>query len=196
MMKGKAVSRAVRGHIIAESSLMVLLLHDTMEMIDQTETEEPHVVSREDVHHFKTLCSNIANESCDEFTAVQSECLGKLRDAICASKLHVSKQSCTAKLWVQYMNYVSLLKTFIRAERTSDWNLHLSSLSQMLNLFAATGHSNYTKSGRLYLQLMLDLPQTHPWLHEQLSSRHAVRRSNCFWAGLSTDHRAGYDASG
>ena len=50
MMKGKAVSRAVRGHIIAESSLMVLLLHDIIEMIDEAETEEPNVVSREDVH--------------------------------------------------------------------------------------------------------------------------------------------------
>ena len=34
------------------------------------------------------------------------------------------------------MNYICLLKTFIRAERTSDWNLNLPSQSQILNLFA------------------------------------------------------------
>jgi len=70
-----------------------------------------------------------------------------------------------------------------------DWNLHLISLTNMLNLFAASGHNSYTKSARLYLQIMFDLPTTYPWLHEQLSSRgfHAVRRSERYWAGLSTD---------
>ena len=32
----------------------------------------------------------------------------------------------------------------------------------MLNLFAATGHINYAKSARFYLQLM----QFDPWLHQ------------------------------
>src|SRR6218665_2252264 len=57
-------------------------------MIDHDETEEPDVISREDVKRLKTLCSNIAKQNCDEFTAVQSECLVKLREAICARKLH------------------------------------------------------------------------------------------------------------
>jgi hypothetical protein len=47
------------------------------------------------------------------------------------------------------------LKLVVRAERTSDWNLHLVGMSRMLNLFAATGHINYAKCARLYLQMML-----------------------------------------
>jgi len=37
--------------------------------------------------------------------------------------------------------------------------------------------------------MMSDLPATHPWFYEKLHSGgfHAVRRSNRFWAGLSTD---------
>lgn len=58
----------------------------------------------------------------------------------------------------------------------------------MINLFAATGHNNYAKSSRLYLQLMYELPSSHPWLYQQfLNGHHAVRRSERFWAGLSTD---------
>ena len=59
----------------------------------------------------------------------------------------------------------------------------------MLNLFAATGHINYAKSGRLYLQLMMDLPHTNPWLHKKLSTRghHFIRRTDKFWAGLWPD---------
>ena len=33
-----------------------------------------------------------------------------------------------------------MLKHFIRAERTGNWNLHVVTVGQMLNLFAATGH--------------------------------------------------------
>lgn len=41
---------------------------------------------------------------------------------------------------------------------------------------------------RLYLQQMKNLPETHPILYEQLASgNHSIRRSNRYWAGLSTD---------
>ena len=57
-----------------------------------------------------------------------------------------------------------------------------------LQLFAATGHNQYAKCARLYLQTMIALPETHPWLHEKLSNGfHSVRRSDRYWAGLSTD---------
>ena len=39
----------------------------------------------------------------------------------------------------------------------------------MMNLFAATGHHNYAKSTRVYLQMMVDLPKSHPWLYEKFS---------------------------
>jgi hypothetical protein len=83
----------------------------------------------------------------------------------------------TAKLWIQYIHCVHLL------------NLNLYALSQMLPLFAAAGHNNYAKSGRLYLQIMQALPVTYPQLYNQFTSNknHAIRKSNKYWAGLSTD---------
>jgi hypothetical protein len=75
----------------------------------------------------------------------------------------LSKAKCLTKLSLA----VGILKTFIRAERTGDWNLHLNTLAQMLSLFAATGHSNYAKCARLSLQRMLDLEKTHPALHKK-----------------------------
>ena len=66
---------------------------------------------------------------------------------------------------VAIFEYVETLKLFIRAERTGNWSLHLVAVINMMNLFAATGHVNYAKSSRLYLQLMLELPTDHPWLH-------------------------------
>ena len=59
----------------------------------------------------------------------------------------------------------------------------------MLNLFAATGHINYAKSGRLYIQLMMDLPNKHPWLYHKpaVEGHHVVRRTVKFWVGLCPD---------
>ena len=54
------------------------------------------------------------------------------------------------------------LTYFIAAERTGNWQNHLGSTAKMLNLFAATGHSNYAKSARLYLQMMKELPKKFP----------------------------------
>ncbi len=97
-----------------------------------------------------------------------------------------ARQYPTAKLWLHYIEYVETLKLFIRAERTGNWSLHLIAVTRMLNLFAATGHINYAKSARLYLQFMWELPQDYPWLHEMFSIHgfHAVRRSTRYWAGL------------
>ena len=59
----------------------------------------------------------------------------------------------------------------------------------MLNLFAATGHIHYTKSARIYLQPMLNLESTHPWLYRMFAVEglFIVRRSDRFWAGLWPD---------
>jgi len=105
-------------------------------------------------------------------------------------KARLSAQSRTAMLWIRYVGYVDVLKCFILAERTGHWHLHLKCVHDMLNLFAATGHNNYLKSCRLYLQLMLDLPNSHPSLYEMFTVNgfHSVRRTDGrYWGGLSLD---------
>ena len=67
------------------------------------------------------------------------------------------ERSRTAKLWFHYLHYIQVLKRFIIAERTSNWSLHLQPTADILNLFAASGHLNYAKSARLYVQQMMSL---------------------------------------
>ena len=54
--------------------------------------------------------------------------------------------NCTAALWLQYMDMVSILQTFIRAERTGNWQQHLLAVRKMLPYFVASGHNLYLKS--------------------------------------------------
>ena len=83
-------------------------------------------------------------------------------------------------------------KLFIRAERVGNWNMHIIAVGRrpMLNLFAATGHFNYAKRARMYLQLMLELPAGHPWLYEQFTEHgyHTVRRSDLLPASVLYKH--------
>ena len=80
---------------------------------------------------------------------------------------------------ILYLQYVAVLKQFIFAERTSDWFLHIEATKNMLNLFASSGHINYAKSARFYVQKMQKLCEEFPWLYQEFQDGfHAVRRSN------------------
>ena len=52
----------------------------------------------------------------------------------------------------------TIMRLFVRAERTGDWELHLHSVKAMLPYLHAAGHLSYAKSAQLYVQQMDDLP--------------------------------------
>lgn len=53
----------------------------------------------------------------------------------------------------------TLVKQFLEAERTGNWNLHITTIRSMLPFFHSTGHYNYAKSAHLYLQEMASLEE-------------------------------------
>ena len=118
----------------------------------------------------------------------QSVALAKLKERVETLQGYLISESRTAKSWVQYMSYIDVIKTFIRAERTENWDEHLAATEKMLNLYVATGHFNYAKRTRLYLQIMLRLKYEFPWLHRQFKENgfHCVRRLGKYWTGLWT----------
>ena len=62
---------------------------------------------------------------------------------------NLKEQSRTAILWLQYIDYITLLKQYIVAKITSNWFLHIQTMKSMLNLFAASGHIHYARSTRI-----------------------------------------------
>jgi len=89
---------------------------------------------------------------------------------------------------MQNMGMVDVLRKFIKAERTANWDLHLQAIYDMLPFFAAADHNLYAKSAYIYLQMMLDLQTKHPEVCKSFQDGlHFMRRSDRYWAGLSTD---------
>ena len=68
--------------------------------------------------------------------------------------------------WRQYIHMVSILLRFTRAIREGDWELYLSSFSEMLPWFAAFDHVNYTRWGIVFLADMKRLPCTAPEVYQ------------------------------
>ena len=122
---------------------------------------------------------------------VEEVCSAEVVQRISERLKHVQssmKNQRTAVLWTVYMEMVDILRRFIKAERTGNWSLHLQSVYDMLPYFAAAGHRLYAKSAYIYLQMMNELQNTHPNIYKNFQNGlHCARRSNRFWAGLSTD---------
>ena len=44
-------------------------------------------------------------------------------------------KSCTSKLWLQYVEMISILQVFLRAERTGNWLMHRTVITKSLQFF-------------------------------------------------------------
>ena len=62
----------------------------------------------------------------------------------------------------QYMHMVQLILLFIKAVRTTDWDLHLLSLEAFTKYFFAYDRPNYARMTPLYLEEMKALKHTDP----------------------------------
>ena len=177
MLSGKAVSVSLRWHFLLESSLKYLLFDLVAENFDiEVQPFKEFVEQMEKEKYFSSINSFL-----------KSQVMFDINSAFEEISINLEHQR-TSKLWLLYLQYISILKKFILAERTSNWQLHLDSSTEMLNLFVSTGHINYAKSARFYIQRMKSLQEHHPWLFEQFTKgEHAVMRSNHSWAGLWSD---------
>ena len=122
---------------------------------EQFPDEISKYVDANDIEELRTLVEQIEQ---NKDTTMISETSLKFCGATAKCKEYLSEHSRTAKLWIQYIHYINIVKRFIRAKRTGNWQNHLMVIRQMINLFSATAHVQYAKSARLYLQRMDELP--------------------------------------
>ena len=115
ILTGKAISRAVRGHLLVKSALYTKLLG--MVFSDKTITEYS-TLSSED---FKIIQDGTISDN----SIVETEVMKKFNDCMQELRNYLSENSRTAKLWIQFMDYVDLMRQTICAARSGDWNLSL-----------------------------------------------------------------------
>lgn len=190
MLSGKAYARAVRGHLLVVAALNSVLMEKTY----------GHQVpsNKENVHEPSDIISTDGTSASDLEEATEplhevisgdmtlddieaSEAIGQISDRLKATKTSL-KEIATSRLWLQYIEMVNILRQFLRAERTGDWDLHLQFLQEMLPYLAAAGHNLYTKSIHIYLQEMTLLSSNHPDVHRQFKKGlHVVSERQIFF---------------
>lgn len=177
MISGHAYARSVRAHFLTQTAIGILLLKDIPEIDGSLSNEIAVLVN---CMQSKNLTPGQAA------TADAAVKLGKLLD----DKCNDLSSSRTCKLWIQYFHLVSVLRLFIKAERTGNWNLHLHCVKKMLPLFHAAGHMSYARYAHLYIQQMENLHTKLPAEEFKKFTEQGfftIRRTEKFWSGVWTD---------
>lgn len=169
MLNGHSFSRSLRAHFLTQLAISLLALKDF-----SLDTES-----------IKALQLLYEDEEQDYAGTPVETVYREVRNRF----VRYIEKSKTCKLWIQYWDLVELVKNFIRAERSSDFELHLYCVRQMLPVFYATGHLHYAKSSHLYLQQMISLSETLPLdEYQRFLQYFSIRRtSEKFWSGVWTD---------
>ena len=108
-----------------------------MLLSDETECTAFERLSEEDIKQIEAGC-NLSGLTDKKDDRLNTEVLKKLDTCMEDLIKHLSERSRTAKFLLQYRDYVRVMRHYIMAARTGDWNQNLVSLQNMINLFAAT----------------------------------------------------------
>lgn len=138
ILSGKAVSRASRAHMPLETALFTLIQSKS---VDTSQEEQPSqrlttVSDETDLSDMSFLTSQsfrvTVQELYDQFLSgeksVEMMCNDEEVKRLCRKFENVVQilmaKGRTAKLWGQYLEMISIFKTFLKAERTGNWELH------------------------------------------------------------------------
>lgn len=148
VLSGKHYNRAIRCHKIVFEAMQRLRFLAFYESLPCDEAEQ--------LCHFTENLGPYTDEFTD-FTNFEY-----WRAAYDSFVMAQSKENSTFAYWSTYLEMIQLLLLFIRATRTSNWELHLSALRSMIPWFFATDRINYARYAPCYWLEMISLGSTHP----------------------------------
>ena len=172
-LAGHAFSRAVRGHLLVQTSLASIIFQ-TEELTDDEKS---------------FLNASLANLGKDK-KIVKNPILKKIEEKFVDGIQNLRRKGPTSQLWLQYFEIISLMQRFIDAEHSGNFKEHLEVVQLMIPIFYASGHHNYAKCAHLYLQKMFELENIMDIVEYDKFCRQGfftMRRSNRFWTGVWSD---------
>ena len=93
-----------------------------------------------DLCELRDLYDSLMKGECFTEYIFSAPILDSVRDIMNVARQSM-KNLLTAQLWLQYMDMIDILRTFLRSESTGDWRLHVHALHAMLPYLAAAGHN-------------------------------------------------------
>ena len=172
VMNGKSYAKGMRAHKLTWQALWRLLLPKVQSYLEANDPDMGHRLSeaaeKQDVETLATvLGSEIFLGHVDLF-------------------LETKDDDVNFKFWWQYLNMVSILLKFIRAQREGLWDDHLDAFRSMLPYFHRYDHINYARWGAVYLSEMNRLPEEVA--HEFCQGNFVVKGSDKRFNQVDPDH--------
>ena len=139
-MSGKAISRAVRVHLLLDAVLNGLLLSKPMDVplpcaagVEQNDSESSDKTpsTNSDMKAGESLYDELMVMTKDAEEVANDEAITRI-EADRDGHVETLAKDQTASLWIQYLDMIRILRKFIRAERWGNLYLHLESVSEML----------------------------------------------------------------
>ena len=120
MLTEHAYARAIRAHIISSAAIVSILL------------ETPGCMSEINLDKLRIMHQGLLKGDISTNSVVNEECVQQITNTIDNLEDDIATKSRTAKMWMNYVKCVSVIRLFMRVERTGDWNLHLYCISEMI----------------------------------------------------------------
>ena len=162
ILTGKAYDRTVRFHKLMYEACMRLIWRGFMDWFEEENFPE--------YQELDILLSNINNLS---YNDLDSKSFNEILENDVLNAVHERFQQYLNKLrsdnGTMLAFWTSLILDFVRASREKDWALHPISISTLIPWCFAYNRSNYAKYLPWYLSQMINLPTTHPDVHEYLA---------------------------
>ena len=154
VMNGHHYNRAFRTHKIVSEAMQRLRFQQFLDSLSDEDSQAiSHVIIKlQAAYPSSEYCKIVEGH---EFMKVMS----MYDKFISAQSLLNSKFA--------YIEMVELLLLFTRATHEGYWQLHLSAVRNMLPWYFAYNRTNYCRYLSAYYVEMLDLPKTHPDVHER-----------------------------
>ena len=147
---GKSYSKAMRAHKITTQVLWRILTPKFIEFLSSQNPDLSKVMNYE-IKKYKDGDKSYA----DLMSLLQKD---EWRNYFSAFVKENSDESVNFSFWWKYMEMISILLMFTRAQRDGDWELYLSSFRKMIPYFFLYDHQNYARWSVVYLAQMMQLP--------------------------------------
>lgn len=179
-LHGKNYKRCRKMHDILSLSLEVLHFESFLTSIE--DGEEVTILMNQERKAMQENCE--ASES--NFSKRVDELLEKYWQFFQATK--AGEHGKTAKFWIQYVEFLQLYHNFSRSVRNGDFDLYVSCLPRIANMFFALNHSNYSRWTVRYYDNLLKLETTHPEVYSDFKKGwFAVRRTRKSFSSTPID---------
>ena len=168
ILSGKAVVRSIRGHMLLHTLLLCNVFETKLSLSSDNVPVELDAIADpyDDLVSSKTTMQDV--ESSVELHALQMK-LDMFTETLQSKYL-------TAKLWLEYMEIVNIMRAFIRSKRTCYWSLRLRTQQDMLPYLAASGHNLYTKFLYVYLKQIIIVRKHASRCSQAVHSRNACHQ--------------------